>query len=181
MASITKFIEEKLKLKINKDKSFVDRPWKLKFLGFSFYFKKDGVGIRVHPKSVKKLKEKLKEITGRSNAMSMWQRMLKLKQAITGWVNYFKIADMGGLTKSLDSWLRRRIRMCLWKQWKRIKTRLGNLIRLGTCKSKAWEYANTRKGYWRISNSPILTKTLTNEYLKKLGLTTISEGYLLVR
>jgi len=181
MASITKFIEDKLKLKVNKNKSSVDRPWKLKFLGFSFYFKKDGVGIRVHPKSVEKLKRKLKEITGRSNAKSIGQRMLKLRQAITGWVNYFKIADMGGLAKLLDSWLRRRIRMCLWKQWKRIKTRLGNLIRLGTRKSKAWEYANTRKGYWRISNSPILTKTLTNEYLKKLGLTTISERYSLVR
>ncbi len=180
MTSITRFIEDKLKLKVNKTKSSVDRPWKLKFLGFSFYYKKDGVGIRVHPKSVEKLKRKLKEITGRSNAKSVGQRMLKLKQAITGWVNYFKIADMGGLVKLVDSWLRRRIRMCLWKQWKRIKTRLGNLIRLGIRKSKAWEYANTRKGYWRISSSPILTKTLTNEYLKKLGLTTISERYSLV-
>ena len=181
MTSITKFIEEKLRLQVNKTKSSVDRPWKLKFLGFSFYFKKGGTGIRVHPKSVVKLKQKLKEITGRSNAKSMGQRMLELKQAITGLVNYFSIAEMGRLAKSLDEWLRRRIRMCLWKQWKRVKTRLGNLIRLGTGKSKAWEYANTRKGYWRISNSPILAKTLTNEYLKKLGLTTISERYSLVR
>jgi RNA-directed DNA polymerase len=180
MASITKFIEEKLKLKINKDKSFVDRPWKLKFLGFSFYFKKDGVGIRVHPKSVKKLKEKLKEITGRSNAMSMWQRMLKLKQAITGWVNYFSLADMGRLVKSLDEWLRRRIRMCFWKQWKKIKTKHDNLVKLGIAKSKAWEFANTRKGYWRISNSPILSRTVTNEYLKKIGFPSIVERYSLV-
>ena len=81
MASIARFIEGKLKLKVNKEKSSVDRPWKLKFLGFSFYFKKGGVGIRVHSKSVKKLKRKLKEITGRSNAKSMWRRMLELKQA----------------------------------------------------------------------------------------------------
>ncbi len=177
MASITKFIEDKLKLKVNKEKSSVGRPWKLKFLGFSFYYKKDGVGIRVHPKSVEKLKRKLKEITGRSNAKSMGQRMLKLKQAITGWVNYFKIADMGKLVRTLDSWLRRRIRMCLWKQWKKIRTRHDNLVRLGIGNSKAWEFANTRKGYWRTSNSPILSRTVTNEYLKKLGLVTIAERY----
>jgi RNA-directed DNA polymerase len=181
MVSITKFIEEKLRLKVNKTKSSVDRPWKLKFLGFSFYFKKGGVGIRVHPKSVEKMKRKLKEITGRSNAMSMGQRMLKLKQAITGWVNYFSIADMGSLAKSLDEWLRRRIRMCFWKQWKKIRTKYDNLIKLGIAKSKAWEFANTRKGYWRISNSPILSRTITNEYLKKSGLLPITERYSLVR
>jgi RNA-directed DNA polymerase len=180
MASITKFIEEKLRLKVNKEKSSVDRPWKLKFLGFSFYFRKDGVGIRVHPKSVVKLRRKLKEITGRSNAKSIWQRMLKLKQAITGWVNYFKIADMGKLVKTLDEWLRRRIRMCLWKQWKKIRTKHDNLVRLGIRNSKAWEFANARKGYWRISNSPILSRTVTNEYLKKLGLQSIAERYSLV-
>ena len=180
MVSITKFIEGKLKLKVNKEKSAVDRPWRLKFLGFSFYYKKDGVGIRVHPKAVDKLKCKLKEITGRSNAMSMRQRMLKLKQAITGWVNYFSLADMGKHAKSLDEWLRRRIRMCFWKQWKKVKTRYDNLIRLGIRKTKAWEFANTRKGYWRISNSPVLSRTVTNEYLKKLGLLSIAQRYSLV-
>ena len=177
MASITRFIEEELKLKVNKEKSAVDRPWKLKFLGFSFYHKNGGIGIRVHPKPVKKFKQKLKEITGRSNAMSMKQRLAKLKQAVTGWVTYFGIADMGSLTKSLDKWLRRRIRMCYWKQWKKIKTRHDNLMKLGIEKHKAWEYANTRKGYWRIANSPILSRAFTNEYLRKLGLQSISERY----
>lgn len=180
MASITKFIEENLKLKVNKEKSAVERPWRLKFLGFSFYHKNDGIGIRVHSKPVEKLKQKLKGITGRSNAMSMAHRMLKLEQALTGWVNYFSIADMSTLAKSLDEWLRRRIRMCLWKQWKKIKTRHDNLVRLGIRNAKAWEFANTRKGYWRISNSPILSRTVTNEYLKKLGLQSIAEKYSLV-
>ena len=88
MQSITIFIEDKLKLKVNKEKSTVDRPWKLKFLGFSFYHKKEGIGIRVHPKSVRKFKQKLKEITGRSNAMSMARRMLKLKQLVTFYEPY---------------------------------------------------------------------------------------------
>ena len=180
MGSITKFIEDKLKLKVNKEKSTVDRPWKLKFLGFSFYHKKEGTGIRIHPKSVRKFKQKLKEITGRSNAMSMAWKMLKLKQLITGWVNYFGIADMGKLVKSLDEWLRRRIRMCYWKQWKKIKTKHDNLVKLGIDNFKAWEFANTRKSYWRIAGSPILSCTFTNEYLKKFGFQSIAERYSLV-
>jgi group II intron reverse transcriptase/maturase len=180
MGSITKFIEDKLKLKVNKEKSIVDRPWKLKFLGFSFYHKKEGTGIRIHPKSVRKFKQKLRQITGRSNAMSMVYRMLKLKKLITGWVNYFGIADMGELVKSLDEWLRRRIRMCYWKQWKKIKTKHDNLVKLGIDNFKAWEFANTRKSYWRIAGSSILQSTFTNEYLKKLGFQSIAERYSLV-
>jgi len=180
MASITKFIEDKLKLKVSKEKSSVDRPWKLKFLGFSFYLKEEGVGIRVHPKSVAKFKQNLKQITQRSNAVSMDFRMLKLRKLITGWVNYFCIADMRKLAQSLDEWLRRRIRMCYWKQWKRVRTRLNNLIRLGIGKAKAWEFANTRKSYWHVANSPILSTTFTNEYLKNLGLVSIVQRYLLV-
>lgn len=180
MASITRFIEDKLKLKVNREKSAVGRPWKLKFLGFSFYHKKGEIGIRVHPKPVKKFKLKLKEITGRSNAMSVEQRKLRLKQAITGWVNYYSIADMKGLSVSLDEWLKRRIRMCYWKQWKKIKTKHDNLVRLGIENSKAWEFANTRKGYWRISNSPILATTFTNEGLRNLGFQSIAERYSLV-
>ena len=180
MASIATFIEQKLKLTVNKDKSTVGRPWNLKFLGFSFYHKKGGVGIRVHEKSVRKFKEKLKGITGRSNAMSIYQRMLKLKAAITGWVNYFGIADMTRHVRVLDKWLRRRLRMCFWKQWKRIKTRHDNLVRRGLDRSKAWEYANTRKGYWRTSNSPILARTITSAYLEGLGLQSIARRYSLV-
>lgn len=178
MASITRFIEQELKLKVNKEKSAVDNPWKLKFLGFSFYQKEGGIGVRVHEKPVKKFKQKLIELTGRSNAMTMENRLLKLKQVITGWVNYFGIADMKKLAQTLDQWLRRRIRMCYWKQWKKIKTKHDNLVKLGLNNHKAWEYANTRKSYWRTANSPILNRTISNEYLKKLGLQSITERYL---
>jgi len=180
IASITRFIEQELKLKVNKEKSAVDRPWKLKFLGFSFYPKKGEVGIRVHPKPLKKFKQKLKEITGRSNAMSMEQRSIKLRQCIVGWVNYFGMAEMKTVAKILDEWLRRRIRMCFWKQWKKIGTKHNALMKLGLDNRKAWEYANTRKSYWRIANSPILSRTLTNGYLKKIGFVSISERYSLV-
>ena len=180
MASITEFIEDKLRLAVNKDKSRVDRPWKLKFLGFSFYRKEGEIRIRVHPKSIARFKSTLKSLTSRSNAMSIPYRLYKLRQLIIGWVNYYGIADMIRLARTLDEWLRRRIRMCIWKQWKKIKTRYKNLRRLGIKKPKAWEYANTRKGYWRTAGSPILTRTLGNDYLKKLGLISISKRYLLV-
>ncbi|MCA1076533.1 group II intron reverse transcriptase/maturase, partial [Clostridium bowmanii] len=111
--------------------------------------------------------------------MSMEYRFRKLKQVIVGWVNYFAIADIKTILKTLDEWLRRRIRMCFWKQWKKIKTKHENLIKLGLNNNKAWQYANTRKSYWRTSYSPILNKTLTNKYLKNLGLVSISETYLL--
>ncbi|SCM82865.1 RNA-directed DNA polymerase (Reverse transcriptase) [uncultured Sporomusa sp.] len=177
MASITRFLEEQLKLKVNKEKSTVDRPWKLKFLGFSFYHKKGELGIRVHPKPVKKFKQKLKEVTGRINAMSVEERREKLRQCIVGWVNYFGMADMKATARALDEWLRRRIRMCYWKQWKKISAKRDNLVKLGLDERKAREYANTRKGYWHTANSPILTRTLTNERLRKIGFITVSERY----
>lgn len=180
MESVSKFIENDLKLKVNREKSEVDRPWKLKYLGYTFYRKKGEMGLRVHPKSIKRLKDKLKAVTSRSNAMSMEQRALKLKQIIVGWVNYFKLADMKSTLMKVDEWLRRRLRMCYWKQWKKIKTKKDNLVRLGIDEGKAWEYANTRKSYWRTSNSPILNKSVTNKYLKSQGFITLTDRYLKV-
>lgn len=177
MRSITDFLENKLKLKVNKDKSAVDRPWRRKFLGFTFYQWYGKIGIRAHEKSVKKFKTKIKAITARSNALNMKQRMIKLRQCIVGWINYFGIADISNLTKELDEWTRRRLRMCIWKQWKRIKTKHDNLRKLGVKDGKAWEYANTRKSYWPIANSPILSTTLTNSYLEKIGYTSIFKRY----
>lgn len=171
MRSVTALLEGSLKLKVNREKSAVDRPWKRKFLGFSFYPAKKGVRIRVHEKSVKRVIEKVKAITSRSNAMSVDERLLKLGQLINGWVNYFGISDMKQLARQLDEWTRRRLRMCIWKQWKKISTKHDNLVKLGIDNRKAWEFANTRKSYWRISNSPILASTITNKRLKKRGYT----------
>lgn len=177
MASITKFIEGKLKLTVNKEKSAVDKPQRLKFLGYSFYNSKDGVRMRVHEKTVKKFKGKLKFLTSRSSIGNIQNTYMKLKQVIVGWINYYKLADMKQLMLRLDEWLRRRIRMCYWKQWKKTKTKFTNLRKLGANKQKAWEHANTRKGYWRTSNSPILATTITNTKLKKAGLVSLFEVY----
>lgn len=174
MQSITSYLENKLKLKVNQNKSAVDRPRNRKFLGFSFYTNSEGTMIRVHSKSIIKLENKIREITSRSNAMSEEQRISRLNSLIRGWVNYFKIANVKSHLKSIDEWTRRRLRMCIWKSWKRIKSKLKNLIKLGIPKPKAWEYANTRKGYWRISNSFILSKSLTNRYFEDMGLLSFS-------
>ena len=169
LTSLVSFIEEKLYLKVNKEKTSVSRVSKIKFLGYSFYINK-GIGrLRVHPKSIAKLKENVKILTSRSNGWGNARRKEGLKAYIRGWVDYFKLADMKSLLIKIDEWYRRRLRMVIWKQWKRIRTRLRNLIKLGVHKHKAWEYANTRKGYWNTAKSPILSTTITNARLKEAG------------
>lgn len=175
MKGISRFIENMLKLKINRNKSAVDRPSKRKFLGFSFYANKGKARNFIPQKPIKRFKTKVKETTSRSSGISMEQRMGKLDQLITGWVNYFHIADMEKVAKELDQWIRRRIRMCYWKQWKKNRTKYENLIKLGVNKYKAWEYANTRKSYWHIAGSYILATTLTNEYLENQGFISITK------
>lgn len=177
MESMIKLIENKLKLKVNKDKSAVDFVSKRKFLGFSFYFAKGGAEIRIHEKSIKRFKDKIKFYTNRNIGISMESRLKKLNQIMRGWINYYGIANAVAKLKELDKWIRRRLKACIWKQWKKISTRHRNLVKLGINKYKAWEYANTRKGYWRISKSPILSKSLNNKYLESLGFVSLTQTY----
>jgi group II intron reverse transcriptase/maturase len=177
MESMIKLIENKLKLNVNKDKSAVDFVSKRKFLGFSFYFAKGGAEIRIHEKSIKRFKDKIKFYTNRNIGISMESRLKKLNQIMRGWINYYGIANAVAKLKELDKWIRRRLRACIWKQWKKISTRHRNLVKLGINKYKAWEYANTRKGYWRISKSPILSKSLNNKYLESLGFVSLTQTY----
>lgn len=182
LANLIPYIERKLFLKVNREKTEVAYVGKVKFLGYAFYINKDkDASMRVHPKSVAKMKVKIREITSRSNGMGYEQRKLKLKQFITGWVNYFKLADMRSLLKSIDQWLRRRIRMVIWKQWKKIRTRYTMLRKLGIVDWVAWEGANIRKGYWRVARNPIIAKSISAERLKKAGYLNFLEYYESVR
>jgi hypothetical protein len=167
LRNIHPFIENKLFLKINEEKTAAGYVGSLKFLGFGFYLYKGKARLRVHTKAIRKMKSKVKELTARSYGLSNSERPKKLRQYIVGWVNYFKIADMKSLLKEVDQWMRRRIRMVIWKQWKNVSTKFNNLRKLGIGKGKAWEFANTRKGYWRIANSPILTRSITNDKLSQ--------------
>ena len=181
LAHIIPFIEEKLYLKVNKEKTVVAHVRDVKFLGHGFYINKGKGLLRVHPKSITKMKEKIKELTSRSNGWGNERRKVAIKQYITGWVNYFKLANMKSLLIETDKWYRRRLRMVIWKQWKRVKTRFQNLMKLGMSKSQAWMFSNTRKGYWRTAKSPILSTSISNDSLHKAGYLFFSTYYRSVR
>jgi group II intron reverse transcriptase/maturase len=176
-SSITRFIEERLYLRVNREKTQSGEVRGMKFLGYSFYYRNGECRLCVHSKSSDKMKVRLKELTSRSNGMGYENRKMALKQFVLGWVEYFKFADMKSLLQRTDEWLRRRIRMCIWKSWKNIKTRIKNLIRCGINKWKAWQFANTRKGYWHTANSPILSTSISNDNLRKSGYVFLSDVY----
>ncbi len=157
MRSVTSYIEGKLKLKVNGNKSAVDRPWRRKFLGFSFTKHREPK-IRIAKASVNRMKDKIRDITSRKRPYSMEVRIQKLNQYLMGWCGYFALADTPSVFKTLESWIRRRLRMCVWKSWKKPSTKVRKLTGLGIPKGKAHEWGNSRKGYWRISKSPILHK-----------------------
>ena len=145
LKSMTYLLENKLKLKVNKEKSKVDLVTRRKFLGYSFYFAKGGVEIRIHEKSYERFKTKVREITNRNTGISMEMRLKKLNEVTMGWLNYFAVAKAKSRIIELEQWIRRRLRTCIWKQWKRVRTRYTNLKRLGVTAYKAWEYANIKK------------------------------------
>jgi RNA-directed DNA polymerase len=181
MGSIIRYIEQRLYLKVNLEKSTVASITGVKFLGYSFYQTKGECRLRIHPKSVGKMHSRIRELTSRSNGWGNARRKEALKQFIVGWVNYFRLADMRKLMLKTDEWYRRRIRMVVWKQWKQIKTRMANLVRLGVNKAKAREHANSRKGYWHLANSWVLSTTLTNERLRAAGYTMLADSYLVAQ
>lgn len=175
--SITRFIEGKLFLKVNGDKTCVARFNEVKYLGYALYRMNGECRLRVHPKSVKAMKERIRQLTARSNAMPNDYRPRAITWFVRGWVNYFKLADMKELLGKVDEWMRRRIRMVYWKQWKRVRTRYKMLQKCGIAKRKAWELANTRKAYWRIAGSPILSTAIRSEQLRRKGYLFFSDCY----
>ena len=168
MESITAYIEKKLKLKVNRTKSKVSRPQDSTLLGFSFYRGKEGWQIRIAPKSLDRIRKKMKEKTKRSDPASAKEKIKNMEAVIGGWVNYFAIAKGKSKMGELDELVRTRLRIGMWKQWKKPKTKRIHLIKLGISKQKAYEWSNSRKGYCRIAHSPILCRTLNNEYFTRL-------------
>ena len=178
MENITNFIESRLKLKVNKGKSAVERPWKRKILGFTLGLMFGKAYASISKQSLKKHKDKLRKILSRSKPMTLEERIIKLNQVNIGWINYYGIAKCKGIVVKLDRWIRQRLRMCIWKQWKKVKTRYRNLKKLGLNHYQAIKFANTRKGYWRIANSAILDTTLTNQFFNDLGLKSLTRQYI---
>lgn len=176
--SITRYIEKSLYLKVNKEKTIVSYVRGVKYLGYSFYVNRGQCQLMVHSKSKAKMKSRLKELTSRSNGWGYAKRKQKLKEYIRGWVGYYRLANMKRLLLDTDEWLRRRVRMCIWKSWKRVKTKVANLIKCGIDERKAYECGNTRKGYWRIADRPILHRAIPNDNLRKAGYATLMGEYL---
>ncbi len=175
LESITKFIEGKLFLKVNRDKTSVIHISKAKYLGYGFYRYKGKCRFKVHAKSQAKMKNRLRAITNRSKAISNEERPQILKRFIKGWVNYFKLADMKGLLKAIDEWLRRRIRAIYWKQWKKVRTRYRMIRQYNLPEWKVHELANCRKGIWRAAL--MLNQILTNKEIDRQGYITMSAYY----
>lgn len=181
MESITKFIEKKLGLKVNIEKSKVARPNQIKYLGFGFYYTNSGkIKPKPHLKSVQKFKKKLKQLTNRNQSISVAERIIKLNQVIRGWINYFKIADMKYHMKTIGSHLCRRLRCIIWKQWKTCNNRIRCLKKLGVYDNKAKMCAYSRKSYWFMSNQISITYAISNKRLKQKGLVLPLEYYLKV-
>ena len=176
----TRYLEKKLKLKVNAEKSKAVSVYSIrnfKFLGFALGRNKNGTYIRVHAKSMKKAKNKLRKLTSRSQGRSARTVMENVKVFMQGWLNYYAIADMKNTMEDWNGWLRRRFRMYIWKQWKKPRTRVNNLIKLGMEPWKAYRNGNTRKGYWAVAGSGILTTTITNKRLAQAGYFDISAKY----
>ena len=169
MDSIIKYIECELKLKVNREKTKISRPQGSQLLGFSFYKTKGKYEIRISEKSLNRIKAKCKFKTRSSNPTSEKSKILKLDAIIRGWVNYFKIANAKSTMQKIDEMVRSRLRIMTWRKWKRIRTKVVNLMNLGIERSKAYMWGNTSKKPCRISHSPILLRTLNNKYWRKAG------------
>lgn len=178
MENVSKFIEKKLGLKVNMTKSKVSKPNEIKYLGFGFFKdRNDGLWkAKPHEKSVQKLKLKLKQLTKRNWSVDMDYRLMKIKQLIVGWVNYFRIGYFRSKAKEIDGNIRFRLRMCIWKQWKKPLTKYKALKKLGMAEWKCKTWANTRKSYARCART-FLQVAIPNELLKKRGLVSLLDQY----
>ena len=180
MESVKKFIEKKLGLKVNVTKSKVTTPKNIKYLGFGFYNKNGKWRPKPHIKSIQKFKRKLKQLTKRSWSISLDERLSKLNQVIRGWINYFKTCDMKTYMIEIGEHLRHRIRVIIWKQWKKAKTRYDALVKLGIDAEQAYMVANTNKSYYWVASSIILHIAISNKRLKQRGLVFPLDHYMKV-
>jgi len=177
MVSLTDFLETKLKLRVNRTKSAVARPYERKFLGMRIV----GVAkahISLAPKSLLRFKATIRRITKRNRGVSLAQVIRELNQATMGWVNYFALAQVKSICDHLDSWIRRRLRCFIWKQWKTYANRLAHLRKAGVGPWLAWGMVSGKHGPWNVSGSPALTRAIPNKYMVGMGYKSLLERYL---
>lgn len=179
MKSVTRFIEEKLGLEVNAEKSKVDKPKGIKYLGFGFYFDSFAKVYKAkpHPKAVAKFKAQMKKLTGRSWGVINSYKVFKLNQLIRGWVNYYRIGSMKSLCERFDSNIRFRLRMCIWKHWKTAQNRAENLIKLGISRKFAWSTAYYGAHIAHVCQGGAMNMAVTKERLTRFGLVSMADYY----
>jgi RNA-directed DNA polymerase len=177
MASVRRFLGQKLKLKVNEQKSKVDRPAKRKFLGFRLFKRKGDVAIGVARQAVERYHDRLHRLTRRTRSGQLEEVLSEINAYTRGWIGYFRLANTPSVFQELDEWLRRRLRQLLWKRWKKPRTRQRNLVALGVPPRTAREAASSGRGTWRISASPSVQQALSNAYWRNQGLMSITERY----
>jgi RNA-directed DNA polymerase len=175
--STTEYLEKELKLRVNREKTKVSLGQQSNLLGFSFYRSKAGWEAKIAPKSLKRIKEKIRAKTKRNDPSDTAEKIKKLEALIAGWVEYFRIARATKVLQKLDEWTRTRIRIGLWKQWKLPRTRIRNLRKLGARPVDAYSWGNSSWGYCRMAHSRALLSTITNSHLRKLGYVGFSDRY----
>jgi len=180
--SIRKFIEAKLKLKVNTSKSAVDTVWRRKFLGFSYYTSSKGeISIRLAPGVAKRQRDKIREITKRNRGRSIDSIIAEINVKMTGFINYFKLADMREFLVKLEKWIRRKLRVVAWKHWKRMRTKFRKLLCMGLSLEQTKIIAYSRKKYWRLYKTPQLNTVMGVAYFRDKGLLNLVERYSLIR
>lgn len=173
MASLTSFLGKRLKLKVNQDKSSVDRPWKRKFLGYSFTHHREAK-LKASPESVKRFKGKLKVLFRQGRGRNLGRFIVEdLVPVLRGWINYFRLVQVKGTFGSLDEWIRHHLRCIRWRQWKRSITRARNLMNLGLAKERAWRSATNGRGPWWNSGASHMNQSLPKKYFDSLGLVSL--------
>lgn len=177
LASLTRFLEGRLKLRVNRDKSAVDRPWKRSFLGYTVCQRKYNVRLKVAPKPIQRLKANLKALFRMGKGRSIRRTIADLTPKLRGWVNYFRHADVKAIFEELDGWIRRHLRKILWRQWKRVYARAKILMRLGLSEVRAWTSATNGRGPWWNAGASHLNQALPKKLFDRLGLVSLMDQY----
>lgn len=170
MISITKYLQEELRLKVNKEKSAVDRPWKRKFLGYSMTVQPK---LKVAHESVQRFQQKLKQVLRQGRGRNLSRVVTDLKPILIGWANYFALSETVSVLEDLDGWIRRKLRCILWRQWKQSPTRYRNLIKRGIDEERARKSAHNGRGPWWNAGAPHMNYAFPKKYFDKLGLVSL--------
>jgi RNA-directed DNA polymerase len=172
MNAITAFLERRLKLRVNADKSAVARPWERKFLGYSMTWHKQPK-LKIAPQSRKRLEEKIRQMQRQARGQSLKQVIERLNPVLRGWMAYFRLTEVKGVLEELDGWLRRKLRALLWRQWKRVYTRARNLMKAGLDKARAWQSATNGRGPWWNGGASHLNHAYPKSWFDRMGLVSL--------